>query len=366
MTHMQLIEMLYRHREEIHRVYSAKSTLQGSDELVKSTLLIQVADAYRLNQNYITFVDAILDRVDYGMVFEDYEKENAKLILLRKKYLQHKKPYYKKQIINLIDTIYLRLFYRDNHIRLLLKKLEHDVSLEIEIIIEEANTILDDISRLIDANDQIYTTFAELKTIDEEIRVRLTKLDIDLYRFSSNIETYIAQLQRFIIQTKEKRRQNRLFMQVASTILHEKDADLEDYLRSEGLRGLYTIEFTRRKKIHPLPSFRDASMLKKTLKTLQLSHPKPMRANAHLQEPPPQKLSIVEIDAVIADLQRDQPDDIYAYLVEQSDRFDHPDDAFKIYLHLLAYDVRFSDRFNAHGIREVAWQGQGDRSSSHP
>jgi len=355
MTHLQLIEMLYRHRDEIHQAYMHKGTLSGSDELIKSTLFIKVADEYQLNQTYITFVDSILDRVDYGVVFEDYEKENAKLILLRKKYLQHKKLYYKEQILKLIDDIYLRFFYRDNHIRLLLKKLEHDMSLEIEIIIEEANSILYDISELIDANEKIYKTFVELKELESDIKTKLIKLEIDLFRFSNNIENYISQLRRFIIQTKEKRRQNRLFMQVANDILNENDTKLDEYLSADTSIKCYTIEYTKRKKVKSLPSFYDTSTLKKALKSLELTKSKRATANSKLQEIPPQKLPMIDIDVIIKLLQDDKPDDIYSYLLSKSDIFEGDDEVFKIYLHLLSYSVTYSDDFNQHNIRRVAW-----------
>jgi len=358
MTHLQLIEMLYRHKDEIHQAYMHTGTLGASDELIKSTLFIKVADEYQLNQTYITFVDSILDRVDYGVVFEDYEKENAKLILLRKKYLQHKKPYYKEQISKLIDDIYLRFFYRDNHIRLLLKKLEHDVSLEIEIIIEEANAILHDISELIDANDKIYKTFVEIQELDDDIKTKLTKLEIDFFRFSNNIENYISQLQRFIIQTKEKRRQNRLFMQVANDILNEKDIKLDDHLLADTSTRCYTIEYTKRKKVKSLPSFYDTALLKKALKSLELTKSKRASANSKLQETAPQKLLMVDIDVIVARLDENKPYDIYTFLKEQKDLFKQEDEIFKVYLHLLSYtNINYRNTFNMDGIRCVEWRG---------
>jgi hypothetical protein len=358
MTHLQLIEMLYRHKDEIHQSYINKGALGGSDELTQSTLFIKVADEYQLNQTYISFVNSILDRVDYGVVFEDYEKENAKLILLRKKYLQHQKPYYKEQILKLIDDIYLRFFYRDNHIRLLLKKLEHDVSLEIEIIVEEANTILYDISELIEANHKIYKTFVELKESDSDIKTKLVKLEIDFFRFSNNIENYISQLQRFIIQTKEKRRQNRLFMQVANDILSENDTRLDEYLLADTSTKCYTIEYTKRKKVKSLPSFYDASTLKKALKSLDLTKSKRATANSIIQEAPPQKLPMIDIDVIAARLDRDKPYDMYMFLKEQEDLFEREDEIFKAYLHLLSYaSISYRDDFNMDGVRCVAWNG---------
>jgi hypothetical protein len=360
MTHLQLIEMLYRHKDEIHQAYMHKGALSGTDALVKSTLFIKVADAYQLNQTYITFVDSILDRVDYGVVFEDYEKENAKLILLRKKYLKHKNPYYKEQISKLIDAVYLRFFHRDNHIRLLLKKLEHDVSLEIEIIIEEANTILHDISELIDANDKIYKTFVELKALDGDIKSRIAKMEIDFFRFSNNIENYISQLQRFIIQTKEKRRQNRLFMQVANDILNEKDTKLDEYLLADTSTKCYTIEYTKRKKVKSLPSFYDTALLKKALKSLELTKSKRATANSKLQEMPPQKLPMIDIDVIIARLDEGEPHDIYTFLKEQKDLFMQEDEVFRTYLHLLSCaNISYREAFNVDGIRCVTWKGRG-------
>ena len=70
MTHLELVQLLYKHKDTINEAYINKSVDLVCEELVDSTLFLKVASSYRLNSNYTTFVNSILDRVDYGMVFE--------------------------------------------------------------------------------------------------------------------------------------------------------------------------------------------------------------------------------------------------------------------------------------------------------
>jgi hypothetical protein len=356
MTHLELIELLYKHKIDINEAYLNKSSNLANDELLKTTLLIKVADEYQLNKNYISFVNSVLDRVDYGMVFDDYKAQHSKLIRYKNRFIHDKKSFYKESILKLVDEIYLRFFYRDNHIKLLLKKLEHDVSLDIDIIIDEANVILNDISELIEANHKIYQTFSELKQIDKDIKERLLKLDSSFYSFSTNIEHYINQLKKFVIQTKEKRRQNRLFMKVADDILKEDDSYLLEYLRTNQKSLFYAIEYTQRKKVKTLPSFYDEKFLKKSLKTLELIKSKKILANEKLNIPKVQKLQMIDIENIIKKLKNNKPKDLYSFLLTLDEFRGDKNEVFKIYLHLLSYsNIVYKENFNQHGIKVVSW-----------
>jgi hypothetical protein len=147
-------------------------------------------------------------------------------------------------------------------------------------------------------------------------------------------------------------------MQVANDILNEKDTKLDEYLLADTSTKCYTIEYTKRKKVKSLPSFYDTALLKKALKSLELTKSKRATANSKLQEIPPQKLPMIDIDVIIARLNEGKPYDIYTFLKEQKDLFMQEDEVFRIYLHLLSYaNISYREAFNVDGIRCVTWKG---------
>lgn len=353
MTHLELIQLLYKHKDTINEAYINKSVDLVSEELVDSTLFLKVANSYRLNSNYTTFVNSILDRVDYGMVFESYKDELANLVRYKNRFIQTKEDFYKENILKLIDDIYLRFFYRDKNISRLLRKLENEVSLEINIIIEQANIILENITELIDANAKINKTFLELKSLDDDIKARVVAYDNDFYNFGVNIDFYIEFLKRFITQTKEKRRQNRLFLNMARKIIDEDDKSLTKLL-DENQNRFYNFEYSKFKKIRFF--IEDDRRVKKYLKELQLSKPKKLTATTSIIEMPPQKLQMIDIQKIVAKLNALSPQDIYEFLLNLEEIKDE-NEAFKLYLHLLSFsNIIYEDKFNTYGIKVVRWQ----------
>jgi len=264
--------------------------------------------------------------------------------------------------LKLIDEIYLRFFYRDRQIRLLLKKLENEVSLEINIIIDEANIILDEISKLIDANSKIAKTFSELKTIDNDIKRKIVLLDNDFYRFSENIDFFIKFLKRFIIQTKEKRRQNRLFLKTANQIINEDDKNL-NYFLLENIEELYNLEYSKFKKIRFIIEDNNR-LLKKALKGLNLIKPKKTKKSITIKEIQPQKLNIIDIEEILKLLNKNTPKDLFEFLINLNE-IKERNEAFKIYLHLLSYsNIIYENKFNKYGIRIVKWEKANEKYKS--
>jgi hypothetical protein len=354
MTHSELINLLHKHKNTINEAYSNKSVDLVSGELIDSTLFLKVANSYRLNSNYTTFVNSILDRVDYGMVFESYKDELSNLIRYKNRFLQTKENFYKENILKLIDDIYLRFFYRDKNISRLLRKLEHEVSLEINIIIEQANIILENITELIEANAKINKVFLELKSLDSQIKERVVVYDNDFYLFGTNIDFYIDFLKRFITQTKEKRRQNRLFLNISRKIIDEDDKELTSLL-VENQNNFYNLEYTKFKKIRFF--IENDKRVKKYLKELQLIKPKKIVANSLIKELPSQKLQMVDIQNIVDKLNKSAPQDIYEFLLNIKEIKKDESEAFKIYLHLLSFsNILYEDRFNTYGIKVVKWE----------
>ncbi|MBN2896923.1 MAG: hypothetical protein JXK05_13645, partial [Campylobacterales bacterium] len=75
MRHSELLKLLYAHKESIDRAYREGSLEHVSSELIESTLFVKINQRYKLNKNYINFADSVLQRVDYSIIFGNYEHE---------------------------------------------------------------------------------------------------------------------------------------------------------------------------------------------------------------------------------------------------------------------------------------------------
>ena len=357
MTHPQLIDLLARHKKILTEAYSQKELSDAPKELVDATLLIEIGDRYVLNQSYVAFVNAILDRVDYGTVFEDYEKEHKNLRRHMRRYRENRSPQLKQWILQAIDDIYLKFYFRDRQMSQVVRRFEQEVSLDIEIIIDEANAILDQITELIDANRAIIETFNELKALDIEFKTKLIPLDESFLRFMQNIDHLTERLGRFITQTKTKRRQNKRFAKVAQDILSENDAYLSEWLTLHSGESAHTLPRTRRHTVIPLVD-PDDRRLKRFLKDLKLAKPKPKRAQSKIEEPAPEPLQLIDLEALKRALDRTGCEDLFVCLLKHPEVGGDVQKAFQLYLYLLSEKaVQMSDTFNEHKIRRVRWRG---------
>ena len=89
MKHIDLLKLLDRNAEIIDRAYRGESIQSVEAELLDATLFLKINKRYKLNKNYFNFADSILQRVDYSIIFGDYEKEYKELVKLKKRYLKH-------------------------------------------------------------------------------------------------------------------------------------------------------------------------------------------------------------------------------------------------------------------------------------
>ena len=357
MTHPQLIDLLARHKKILTEAYSQKELSDAPGELIDATLLIEIGDRYVLNQSYVTFVNAILDRVDYGTVFEDYEKEHKNLRRYMRRYRESRSPELKRWILRAIDELYQKFYLRDRQMSRVVRRFEQEVSLDIEIITDEANAILDQITELIDANHAIIATFNELKALEIEFKTKLIPLDENFLRFIQNIDHLTERLGRFITQTETKRRQNKRFAKIARDILNEDDAYLDEWLILHMEESAHTLRRTRRNTISALAD-PDDRRLKRHLKNLHLAKPKPMRAQTRIEEPPAEPLPMIDLEALKGALNKSGCDDLFLCLLDHPNVGGDVPTAFKLYLYLLGENaVQVTEAFNEYNIRRIRWQG---------
>ncbi len=354
MTHIELIEQLYRYRDIIDRGYKEGELDSVPKPLQESTLFIKVGSKYRLNRSYISFVNFALDRVDYTVIFGDYEEEHRQIIINKQRYEDTKKIQYHQKVIDLINDIYLKFYYRDSQINSALKSLQRQDNEELDILIESANDILKQIREVVEANSKIANTFTQLKSVDIEFKKVLDELDNDFFKFLKNISYYIDRLNKFIIQTQTKRRLNRLFMQLSADILSENDTYLDEILM-QYREGLYHTVKRYKNQIKVLPTEDDLPLLKRSLKSLRLLKPKREKANTILPTPQVKELNLIDIKSIVASL-KTGCDDLYIYLLNH-DIVKDENEAFLIYLHLISYpNVSFERTFNRYNVRITKWR----------
>ena len=364
MKHIELIKLIYDNRDILDSAYKKEQINSVSSELVDINLFIKINDSYKLNQNYLNFVDSLLSRVDYSIIFGDYEKEYKELVKLKKRYGESGDDYYIQRILDLTQNLYNKFKNRDLEIKSLIIKLESETSLDIDILIENANDTLDKIYELIDANKKIGLFFRQtLRGLTLELDTLLQSISVDMLEFVNNIDTYIKQIKHFIVQTKNRRLQNRRFMSVANDIIDEKTQNLEEFLKNNTQHLYFSVNVSQKNTIKFMADDSDILRLKKHLESLfeNMSVKKAVNEKA-IKPQKVEKLNIVNTQNIIDDLDKNKSDDVFKTIKEHNELSIYKDkelveEAFKIYLHL-SVDKRlsFMDKFNEFGIKVASWQ----------
>ncbi len=363
MKHIDLVKLLYKNLELIDRAYRQEHIHNVEEELLDSTLFIKINERYKLNKNYLNFVDSILQRVDYSIIFGDYEKECKELVKLKKRYLQTQNDFYKHSIEHLIENLYEKFYNRDREIQILLLRLENDTSLEIDILLENATDTLEKIYELIEANEQIGDMFRnDLRGLDANIDKLLQNISVDVLKYIYNIDKYIDQINRFILQTQKRRLQNRQLTHISNLILNEECIALDEFLGVASNKLYFTHTRSQKNRIDIYPDDRDIYKLKKGLSEI-LEHidVKPIKKVGYIKKQTHEKLDIVNMEKIIEGLDTMKSSDIFVFIKEHKElaRYDGKeliDESFKIYLYLTTKDqVLFTKEFNEYNIKVAKW-----------
>lgn len=367
MKHIDLIKLMYDYREIIDKAYKDGYVESVDERLASSALFIKVGDKYKLNKNYINFTDSILQRVDYNIIFGDYEKEYNELVKNRDRYLQSSNEHYKKAIIALIEDLYLKFHKRDTEIQTLLIRLENDTSLDIDLLIEKANDILEKIDQLIVANERIgYYFRKELRNIDDEIDSLLQSISINILVFIENIDDYIKELNRFIIQTQKRRLQNKKMIELSNLIVDENVSLLDEYLSLNTPSFYHTINKSQRNKIHVFAADKDINRISKELKKIleDINLKKPVK-DSTIKKQENQKIDLVNVSSIVNDLKEKKSDDIYMFIKSHDELVSYytgqelKEESFKVFLQVTMYKNAVFDtknqNFNDDNIRVAKW-----------
>jgi hypothetical protein len=363
MKHSELLKLVHENKELIDRAYRQEFIQNVEPELVDCTLFVKINERYKLNKNYLNFVDSVLQRVDYSIIFGDYEREYKELVKNKNRYQESMNEFYKSAIITLIENLYFKFYNRDREIQILLLRLENDISLDIDILIQSAGDILEKVDELISANTKIGAFFREgLRDLDDAIDELLQSISVDILKYIQNIESYIKQINLFIVQTKKRRYQNKQIIKLSNMILDEDVSTLEDHLKLHHKKLYYTVNKSQKNKIVTFASDEDIAKLSKELKLMfadiDVSKPK-KESSIKLQAN--EKLEIVNIELLLKDLEEQKSDDIFLFVKSHNEmqRYRETElihEAFKVYLQIIMHEkVVFERIFNEHNIKVAKW-----------
>ncbi len=363
MKHIELLKLVHENAELIDRAYRQEFIQNVEPELVDSTLFVKINERYKLNKNYLNFVDSVLQRVDYSIIFGDYEREYKELVKNKKRYQESANEFYKSAIISLIENLYFKFYNRDREIQILLLRLENDTSLDIDILIQSAGDILEKVDELITANEKIGAFFREgLRGLNDSIDELLQSISVDILKYIQNIDMYIKQINLFIVQTKKRRFVNKQILKLSNMIIDEDASALEEHLRLHQKRLYHTINKSQKNRIVTFATDADIAKLSRELKSMfaDIDVSKPKKESS-IKPQAKEKLEIIDIELILKDLQMQKSDDIFVFIKSHSELEIYKErelihEAFKVYLQIITDEkVLFESGFNEYGIKVAKW-----------
>jgi len=370
MKHIELIELLYKHRELIDSAFSGESVQDLPLELVEDATVFQkVAKKYELSDTYVQFANAMLKRVDANYTFGDYNEEIKLLIRLKSDYLDTQDKMLISRIKELVITLYKKIQQRDILINARINDIVHDNDLSIELIIKDAQDVDNRISELIDAHSQNLKILShELRGLDDSLDEVLVDIGLDMLPFTQNIHTYNKRLSDFILRTQKRKEQNKKLYSLSRKIIKEQDYELKSLLLSNTQLHNHTLKEKKTSNIKYLPtqlelskiSFIDA--LKKVLNIEKVE--RKSQVNKPYQTSKTVELKAIRLEYIQNDIVKDKPQDIYSYILNHKEIQKFQEDnliqtyAFKTYLTVIQNNrenTTLETNYNQNNIRVVKW-----------
>jgi len=369
MTHIELIEFIHKHRDTLDDIYKGKKNRANKD-LEASRLITKVGENIELSESYRTFVDTMLNRIEYAVIFNTYNEELKELLRQKSRYLSEKKEYYLNEILSLLKTIFLKLDKRNQEIRTLLIKIENESSLDLDLLIEKSTDILEKIKETNQANHKIQEVFNhEIYELHPKTKQFIDDISFEMLNFIENISTSLENLEFFIARTKKLRQQNRRLHQLSTQILEERDQELETLLTLNTKENYLTLYRSQKQTIKSFPDGSETSRVIRKLRrilyeTKVKKEPKAFTINPQKE----QKLNLVNMDAIERELKKKGSNDIFTYIYEHPElkRFMEnnsngnslKEESFRIYLQFIIPEnshINLTNNYNDHAIRIAQW-----------
>jgi len=368
MTHIELISLLNRHKRVINQAYLGEIPTQIDKELFDAEIFIRINSRVILNESYIQFINAILKRVEYGIIFGDYQEELKQLVEYKSHFLQTKDRVYLTRIYKGIENIYLKIKRRDSDINTLVLKIIHENRLNLEVIVKDATDILSRIEELYSASHQTYNILSkDIKGLDYEIDSLILDVKLDIQIYSENLHKYIVKLSNFIRRSRRKREQNNKISSIAQRILLGDIDELEAFLRSDTKMFHHTIGVIKREKVKTSPAPKDIDSKNFQKLAEELFSFTPIKANKTprivYKKTQKNNKKILNYKKLLTDIRTTKPEDIFEFIflhdeIEKFDESDRLGEAFKTFLVIILEEknnTKIQDSFNKYKTRRVSW-----------
>ena len=369
MTHLELIEFIYTHREALDSIYKGKKS-SVDKALEESRLVTTIGEQVELSEHYKTFVDTTLNRIEYAVVFESYNGELQELLKQKRRYLEERNPHYLEEILALLKAIFLKLNQRDQEIRTLLIKIENETSLDLDLLIEKAKDILEKIEEVNRANNEVRQVFNdEVYELDLKTKEFIDDISPNMLNFIENISESLKRLKLFIARTRKLRRQNQKLHELANSILEEKTESLEELLSFEPQRYYLTLYRSQKNGVKTFPdgseSARVVRKLRQYFKELTVKRePKSFTITTQKEEP----LNLVNIQTIEQELAEKGSKDIFNFIYQHpevthfiennQETRSRKEESFRLYLQFIIPQndkIRLTNDYNEHAIRIAQW-----------
>jgi hypothetical protein len=348
MKHIELLNLICRHRKIIDEGYKQKKLLSVPNELVEIGLFSKIGGFYYINEIYLNFVDTILSRADLSYVAEDFEKELQKLIEYKNEYTLKRTSYLSEIITSLITKIYQGMKNRDKRVVALIENFENDKSSDLDFLIKEAKKILVNIEEIMQKNETIYTVFEEFLSFNE-FESLVKDILVEITDLNQNIDSYLKRLREFIAQSEKKRMFNQKLFSIATMILNE-DKRIDDFLAIK--------RFVVKQKIEPLP---DSAYMdyEKAIKVIGKFTKEKKVKKSKIKKDIKEVIELIDLKRLLEFIK--ESDDIFKSIIEYLPRIDKEliNESVRVFVYILNhYDkkLEYKKEYNEYNVRIVRWK----------
>ena len=348
MKHIELLNLLCKHRKILDEAYKQKKLISVPSVLINIGLFHKVGNFYYINEVYLNFVDTLLARADFSYVAEDFEKEIKKLIELKEEFKLNRSIAIKDIIFSLLNKIYQGMKNRDKRVLALIEKLESDEVSELEFLIKEAKRILDDVAEIMQKNEQIVNVFNSFLEYPE-FREFIKDVMIDIIHLNQNVDSYLRRLREFTTQTEKKRRFNQKLKKIASMILSE-DVKIDNFL--------ITKQFVYKNKFQVVPdsAYIDYEKIKTIIgKFTREKKIKKSEVKRELNE----VIALIDIKNLIKHIKNSQ--DIFKSIIEYIGEVDRDllNESVRVFVYILNHydkELEYTKEYNEFNVKVVKWR----------
>ncbi|NPA87125.1 MAG: hypothetical protein GXO01_00330 [Epsilonproteobacteria bacterium] len=348
MKHIELLNLLCRHRKILDSAYKNKKLLSVPQELIEIGLFNKVGGFYYLNEIYFTFVDTLLARADFSYIAEDFDKELKKLIELKEEYKLNKSNYLRDLIFKLLNRIYQGMKNRDKRLLGLIEKLENDEVSELEFLIKEARSILKDVEEIMVKNEMIVSVFEGFMEFGD-FKEFVKDILLDIIHLNQNVDSYLKRLREFITQTEKKRRFNQKLFKIAHLIINE-DNRIDNFL--------ITKRFVIKQKFEYVPDSayvnyeKIREIIGKFTKERKIKH-------SHVKRDLEEVINLIDLKGLIKSIEGSE--DIFKSIIAYVGKIDKEllNESVRVFVYILNHfdkKLTYTKEYNEFNVRVVKWK----------